>query len=164
MHELSPTQLAFRDAMAGVCTPVSVVTTVEHGRPHGTTVSAFASLSMDPPMVLVSLDAGSELLAMVRRTGTIGLNVLAADQSTLALRFARKGADKFDAVPWHPVAGAARLDGVAAWVGGTVDSVVAAGDHQLVLAHVRDADAAPGEPLTYHDRTFGTHLRHEGAA
>ena len=46
----------FREVMAGVATPVSVVTGMAGGLPHGTTVSAFASLSMDPPMVLVSLD------------------------------------------------------------------------------------------------------------
>ncbi len=47
---------AFRDVMAGVCTPVTVVTALDGDRPHGTTVSAFASLSMAPPMVLVALD------------------------------------------------------------------------------------------------------------
>jgi flavin reductase (DIM6/NTAB) family NADH-FMN oxidoreductase RutF len=48
--------------MADVCTPVAVVTTLRGDRPHGTTVSAFASLSMSPPMVLVSLDLRSDLL------------------------------------------------------------------------------------------------------
>ena len=47
----------FREVMAGVPTPVSVVTTLTDGHPHGTTVSAFASLSMTPPMVLVSIAA-----------------------------------------------------------------------------------------------------------
>ena len=51
-------QAHFREVMAGVATPVSVVTAISDGRPHGTTVSAFASLSMDPPMVLVALDRG----------------------------------------------------------------------------------------------------------
>lgn len=85
----------FRDAMAGVCTAVSVVTAMDGERPHGTTVSAFASLSMAPPMVLVALDRGSELLALVRAEGRFGLNVLGADQASCAARFARKGQDKF---------------------------------------------------------------------
>src|SRR3954469_19110691 len=84
-------QTSFRNVMAGVCTPVSVVTTIADGRPHGTTVSAFASLSMDPPMVQVSLDHGSELLALVRDSGTFGLNVLSSGQSALATMFATKG-------------------------------------------------------------------------
>ena len=89
-------QAAFRTAMGSVCTPVSVVTTMADGLPYGTTVSAFASLSMDPPMVLVALDLGSDLLALVRQTGHFGLNILSSSQSALALNFARKGrAGKF---------------------------------------------------------------------
>lgn len=82
---------AFRAAMAAVCTPVSVVTTMEDGLPYGTTVSAFTSLSLEPPMLLVSLDRNSDLLAMIRRTGRFGLNVLASSQPELAMNFARKG-------------------------------------------------------------------------
>src|SRR5438105_11403406 len=93
----TPLQDAFREVMASVCTPVSVVTAMADHLPHGTTVSAFASLSLDPPMVLVALDRGSDLLALVRRTGRFGLNVLSGAQSHLALRFARKGGTaKFD--------------------------------------------------------------------
>ena len=86
----------FRDAMATVCTPVAVVTAMDGHRPHGTTVSAFASLSMTPPSLLVSLDRGSELLGLVLGSGFFGMNVLGSSQSGLAGKFARKGADKFD--------------------------------------------------------------------
>jgi flavin reductase (DIM6/NTAB) family NADH-FMN oxidoreductase RutF len=68
----------FRDVMSSVCSPVSVVTTHLDGEPFGTTVSAFASLSMSPPMVLVCLDESSDLLAAVRRTDRFGLNVLSS--------------------------------------------------------------------------------------
>jgi flavin reductase (DIM6/NTAB) family NADH-FMN oxidoreductase RutF len=162
--ELSSLQATFRSAMAGVCTPVSVVTTVEDGRPHGTTVSAFTSLSMAPPMVLVSLDAGSDLLRMVRRTGTFGINVLSSGQSELAIRFAKKGPDKFASVDWSSHHGSARLTGSATWVACSVAEVVAGGDHLILLGDVVAVDTAPAEPLTYHGRTFGTHLRHAEAA
>lgn len=162
--ELTALQATFRAAMAGVCTPVSVVTAVEDGRPHGTTVSAFASLSMTPPMVLVSLDHGSDLLAMVRRTNTFGLNVLASGQSTLASRFAKKGPEKFNGVEWFEEAGAARLAGAAAWVACTVSRIVEGGDHLVLLGDVVAADAAETAPLTYHARTFGTHRRHAEAS
>jgi flavin reductase (DIM6/NTAB) family NADH-FMN oxidoreductase RutF len=162
--ELTDLQSAFRAAMAGVCTPVSVVTTVEGGRPHGTTVSAFTSLSMNPPMVLVSLDNGSDLLAMVQRTGMFGLNVLAAGQSAMALRFARKGPEKFSGAGWSNECGAARLSGVAAWVACSVANIVEGGDHQVLLGNVVAAEATETEPLTYHARTFGTHQRHAEAS
>src|ERR1700761_4692116 len=74
----------FREVMAGVCTPVSVVTALAGGTPHGTTVSAFASLSLDPPTVLVALHRGAAPLVMTRQTRHFGLNVLSSSQSGLA--------------------------------------------------------------------------------
>ncbi|MFG1950473.1 flavin reductase [Micromonospora sp. NPDC048830] len=61
--------------------PVPVVTAMSCGLPHGTTVSAFAPLSMDPPMILVSLSRNSDLLAVVRTTRCFGVNMLASEQS-----------------------------------------------------------------------------------
>lgn len=77
-------QDTFREVMASVCTPVSVVTAMSDGLPYGTTVSAFASLSMRPPMVLLALDRGSDLLSVVRETRYFGLNVLGREQSDIA--------------------------------------------------------------------------------
>jgi flavin reductase (DIM6/NTAB) family NADH-FMN oxidoreductase RutF len=157
-------QSDFRAAMACVCTPVSVVTTIEDGHPHGTTVSAFASQSMTPPMLIVSLSAESDLLAMVRRTGRFGLNVLAAHQSELALRFAVKGTTKFAGAAWTADAGAARLAEVAVWAACVVRDVVVGGDHSVLLGEVMSAETAAVDPLTYHSREFGTHRRHSEVA
>lgn len=148
---------AFRDVMSRVCTPVSVVTAMDHDRPHGTTVSAFASLSMAPPMVLVALDRDSELLGLLRGTGTFGVNVLASDQSGIAKRFARKGSAKFDGVSWRSCGGLPRLHGGVGWLACEVAELIDGGDHILALGDVRVADSAPGAPLTYHARRFGTH-------
>jgi flavin reductase (DIM6/NTAB) family NADH-FMN oxidoreductase RutF len=150
-------QARFREVMAGVATPVSVVTASAGGRPHGTTVSAFASLSMDPPMVLVSLDRASDLLALVREAGGFGVNVLGADQSALALAFARKGSDKFDGVPWGTDHGLPRLQGAPGWLACEVAGLVDGGDHVIALGVVVCADTLTGQPLTYHGRVFGTH-------
>jgi flavin reductase (DIM6/NTAB) family NADH-FMN oxidoreductase RutF len=147
----------FRAVMAGVPTPVSVVTTLTDGRPHGTTVSAFASLSMAPPMVLVSLDRDSELLARLSPGSVFGVNVLGSDQATVALAFARKGSDKFTGVEWVQDAGAPRLAGSPGWLACTVSQLVSGGDHVVVLGEVRAARTDGGPPLTYHARTFGTH-------
>ncbi|HJQ05464.1 MAG TPA: flavin reductase family protein [Nocardioides sp.] len=159
--ELSALQTTFRAAMASVATPVSIVTTIElFGQPYGTTVSAFSSLSMTPPMVLVSLDAGSSLLGMIERSGSFGLNVLAADQAELALRFANKSPGRFTNTEWAEECGAARLAGAAAWVGCAVADIVDGGDHRILLGNVTSVDVTDREPLTYHARTFGTHRRH----
>ncbi|MEV7872678.1 flavin reductase family protein [Streptomyces sp. NPDC088124] len=151
---------AFRDAMATVASPVAVVTAMDEGpRPHGTTVSAFASLSLTPPMVLVSLDNRSQLLAIIRRTERLGLNILGTHQAPLATAFARPGQDKFDDVIWSPSENLPRLPGSAAWIAAEVDEYVTAGDHTVLLAHVITAepDEAGPQPLTYHRRSFGTH-------
>lgn len=148
---------AFRDVMAGVCTPVSVVTVLSAGRPHGTTVSAFSSLSLDPPMVLVALDRRSELLRRLGPEHPFGVNVLGSSQATLAAAFARKGDDKFAGVQWDESHGAPRLEGCPGWLACTVTRLVDGGDHVVVLGDVRAAAAAGGSPLTYHARAFGTH-------
>ncbi|MRJ75105.1 flavin reductase [Aeromicrobium sp. SMF47] len=150
-------QKSFRSAMGNVAAAVSVVTTFHDGGPHGTTVSAFSSLSMDPPMLLVSLDNRSNLLAKLEVGSRIGVNVLAAHQEQVAMRFAGKGDDKFLDVPWQLEDGAPALRERHAWVALTVERLVVAGDHTLVLGDVEAADSTDAAPLTYWQRTFGTH-------
>jgi flavin reductase (DIM6/NTAB) family NADH-FMN oxidoreductase RutF len=147
----------FREVMAGVCTPVAVVTALDGDRPHGTTVSAFASLSLEPPMVLVSLARSSDLLAIIQRTGRFGLNVLGSSQADLAARFAGKGATKFDGVGWTTDHGLPRLDGAPGWLACEVSDLADGGDHVVALGTVVGARTLPDLPLTYHRRTFGTH-------
>jgi flavin reductase (DIM6/NTAB) family NADH-FMN oxidoreductase RutF len=154
----------FIEVMAGVPTPVSVVTAMDGDRPHGTTVSAFASLSLAPPMLLVSLDRRSDLLTLVRASGRFGVNVLASDQAATAMVFAVKGASKFDGIPWRPVHGLPRLDGVAAWLACSVADLVDGGDHVVALGTVLTAQAAGRTPLTYHARSFGIHVALDGVS
>lgn len=148
---------AFREVMARVCTPVTVVTAMTGDRPHGTTVSAFASLSMRPPMVLISLDAGSDLLVHVRAGRRFGVNVLSSPQSALATAFARKGAAKFEGVAWVSKHGLPYLVGASGWLACEVSNLVPGGDHMIVLGTVVAAEIAAGDPLTYYARAFGTH-------
>lgn len=151
-------QRAFRSAMSNVTTAVAVVTTQAGPAPHGTTVSAFASLSLDPVLILVSLDNRSQLLAQLSVGQRVGLSVLASHQDQVALRFAQKGEHKFADIAWSLVDGAPRLDDAHAWVAFDVDQLVPAGDHTLVIGAVRAAEATlSGAPLTYYQSTFGTH-------
>ena len=150
----------FREVMAGVCTPVAVVTSFEGEDPYGTTVSAFASLSMDPPMVLVSLGESSGLLATIRRSDRFGLNVLGSAQAALAGAFARKGGtDKFIGVPWEEAQGVPRIPEAPGFLACEVSDLVIGGDHIIVLGTVVAAEYAAGAPLTYHARTFGTYAQ-----
>jgi flavin reductase (DIM6/NTAB) family NADH-FMN oxidoreductase RutF len=150
-------QKSFRSAMGNVAAAVSVVTTFADGEPVGSTVSAFASLSMDPPMLLVSLDNRSSLLSKLHIESVVGVNVLAAHQDQVALRFARSGPDKFADIPWRPEDGAPGLVDRHAWVAMAVTQLIEAGDHTLVLGRVEAADTYANAPLTYWQRAFGTH-------
>ncbi|MGW8814590.1 flavin reductase family protein [Gordonia terrae] len=144
--------------MAQVATPVSVVTSTDGKTPCGTTVSAFSSLSIAPPMVLVCLDRGSQTLEYVLEHRRFALNILASDQTETAVRFAsKKGTEKFDAVSWHTEDGLPRLANVAGWVGCNVNSVVDGGDHLVVMGVVTSSDTSRRRPLTYHGRCFGTY-------
>jgi flavin reductase (DIM6/NTAB) family NADH-FMN oxidoreductase RutF len=148
----------FRDVMAGVATPVTVVTAMAQGDPRGTTVSAFASLSMTPPMIMVALDRSSALLNVLRSSPTFGVNVLGRHQATAALAFARKGgSEKFADIAWTLDHDLPRLVGAPGWLACDVDTFVDGGDHLVLLGRVIAAELRTGEPLTYHGRTFGTH-------
>lgn len=149
----------FRQAMASVATPVSVVTATWDDEHYGATVSAFSSLSMDPPMVLVSLDRRSSLLAAIRSAGRFGLNILSVSQASTALQFASsRGAGKFDGVAWQPDAGLPRLEGALSWLACDLVELVEGGDHIIALGSVVSVETDEGFPLTYHRRVFGTHL------
>jgi flavin reductase (DIM6/NTAB) family NADH-FMN oxidoreductase RutF len=147
----------FRAAMAHVAAPVSIVTSIVDGTPWGTTVSAFASLSMDPPMLLISLQHDSGLLARVSEGSILGVNVLSSTQSELALAFARKDQDRFRTTPWVLVDGAPQLDDIHAYVAVKVTQMVTGGDHVVLFGEVIDAATYDTRPLTYHQRLFGTH-------
>ena len=149
---------AFREVMASVCTPVTVITAVSQDAPFGTTVSAFASLSVAPPMVLVALDRASDLLRVVSDTKRFGVNVLAKEQADLATNFATKGgSDKFGGVLWHPDHDVPRLPGTSGFLACDVAEFVDGGDHIVLLGNVVSVTVGQGRPLTYHGRRFGTH-------
>jgi flavin reductase (DIM6/NTAB) family NADH-FMN oxidoreductase RutF len=146
----------FRAALASVCTPVAVVTSRYEERAHGTTVSAFCSLSLDPPLVGVALDRDSELLAMVVRAGEYAINVLGDGQEELAALFARKGVDKFARVDHELDDGLPRLPGATSWLACDLEQLVPAGDHVMAVGLVRRAETRGGDPLLYRHRRFGT--------
>ena len=150
----------FRDLMAGVCAPVTVVTTMTDGAPAGTTVSSFASLSLDPPLVSVAFDRGSALLRQIQSARRFGVNILGQAQSELAMTFARPGTDRFAAADWFPDDGLPRLADAAGWMVCDLDRCIEAGDHLLLFGLVRAASSLVDlPPLGYAHRTFGTHSR-----
>ncbi|WP_433678261.1 flavin reductase family protein [Nocardia sp. CA-119907] len=147
----------FRDLMAGVCGPVTVVTATADTTPQGTTVSSFASLSLDPPMITVALDRRSTLLTTIQGNGRFGVNILGFEQEWVATRFARRGIDRFQGLDWRFDSSLPRLEAANGWLACTLDRAVDGGDHLLLLGAVTAAESRVAPPLVYGFRTFGTH-------
>jgi flavin reductase (DIM6/NTAB) family NADH-FMN oxidoreductase RutF/dTDP-glucose pyrophosphorylase len=146
---------AFAETFSQVPAAVSVVSTyAEDGRPHGTTVSAFSSLSADPPLVMVALDRSSDLLKELETSRRFGINVLAAGQEDIGLGCARKGEDKFKGVSWEDDDDLPRIHGTAAWLACDVQEFMPGGDHLIVIGLITHCEALDEAPLLYHRRTF----------
>jgi NDP-sugar pyrophosphorylase family protein/flavin reductase (DIM6/NTAB) family NADH-FMN oxidoreductase RutF len=145
---------AFKETLSGVPAPVTIVTTLTGSRPHGTTVSAFSSLSAEPPLVLVALDKKSDLLRLLPETGRFAVNLLAGDQEELGLACATKGPDKFSKVPWQEDRGLPRIEGAAAWLACEIQEFLPGGDHVIVVGLVTACESEKDEALVYHRRRF----------
>jgi len=120
-------------------------------------VSAFSSLSLEPPLVMAALDRGSDLLAIVRLARRFGVNLLSHPQENLALRFAQKGREKFEGVPWRAEQGVPRLAETCGWLACELHELVDGGDHEIAIGLVVAAEPIAGAPLVYYNRPFGTH-------
>src|SRR5216117_1267263 len=93
---------AFRRALGHFATCVTVVTTSDgDGRPTGLTASAFTSVSLDPPLVLVCVDHKSQRYPALLERGRFAVNILRRDQQVVSRRFASTRLDKFDGVPFR---------------------------------------------------------------
>jgi flavin reductase (DIM6/NTAB) family NADH-FMN oxidoreductase RutF len=146
---------SFTETFSQVPQAVTVVTTKNgDDSAHGTTVSAFCSLSVDPPLLLVALDRSSDLLKLLRTTMRFGVNLLSGDQAEVGLTCAKKGADKFEAVSWTDEHGLPRIDGTAAWLECEVQELLPGGDHVIVVGLVTACKTEEAEPLVYHRRRF----------
>jgi flavin reductase (DIM6/NTAB) family NADH-FMN oxidoreductase RutF/DNA-binding GntR family transcriptional regulator len=147
----------FRRVIGNFMSGVVVITATHDDVRHGMTVSAVCSLSLDPPMVLVCLNAGSATQEAVRRSGRFAVNILAEHQGHVAERFARSGpADKFtDLQARAGRTGVPVLPDVLATVECRVVEVVGAGTHRVFLAEAVHAEATEGSPLAYFRGRFG---------
>lgn len=131
-------QRAFRDAMGGFASGVTIITTHGPDGPVGFTCQSFTSISVDPPLISFSISRTSKSLAALRAHGRVVVNFLSAPQQALSGQFARSGTDKWAGVTWSPseVNGAPTLDDVTGWVAGEIVQEIEAGDHLILLVAV----------------------------
>ena len=151
----------FRAALGRFASGVTVVTTVDaSGRPDGLTVSAFASVSLDPPLIVVAIDKANASVSAMTHTGRFNVHVLSASQESLSRRFS-DASDPFAGIQFsRDAAGLPRLPGALSVLTCHVETSIDAGDHFLFLGRVESIDVAEGEPLLYFR---GDYRRIEGA-
>lgn len=152
---------AFRDVLGRFATGVTVLTTRDaDGRDCGMTVSAFAALSLDPPLVLACIARDATIAGAVAAASHFGVSVLAAHQEPLARRFADPNVDRFVGVPLSRGAlGVALVNGALAHLECRVTARHQAGDHTIVIGEVLAASAEHGEPLVHFRGDYGRSAR-----
>jgi flavin reductase (DIM6/NTAB) family NADH-FMN oxidoreductase RutF len=146
----------FRRALGQFAAGVTVVTTRDgQGRSLGLTVTAFASVSLEPPLVLVCVDHRSEAHAGFRQAGLFGVSILAEGQEEVSRRFAVGGAAKFKGLELTTgTTGVPLVPGAIAHLECRVIATHDAGDHAIYVGEVLSAQVRPGRPLVYHDRDY----------
>ncbi len=143
-----------RQVMGRFATGVTVVTTLERDTIHGMTANAFLSVSLRPPLVLVSLGR-CRMNEMLPRTRRYGVSVLAHDQEDFAAHFAaQRTAPEEPRFVWRE--GLPLLEGALAQLVCRVVDVHPAGDHMLWIGEVEHLAHADGEPLLFYTGRFGT--------
>jgi flavin reductase (DIM6/NTAB) family NADH-FMN oxidoreductase RutF len=142
----------FRQLLGRFATGVTVVTTKDpDGRPIGMTASSVASISLEPPLLLVSVDKRHDMHTALHAASEFVVNVLAADQEALSRRFAEEEEERFDGVGYHDnAAGLPVLDGVLAHIECTKETAVPAGDHTAFIGLVTGGSVTNRRPLLYY--------------
>ncbi len=149
---------ALRDAFGCFMTGVTVVTTIDSdGAPLGFTANSFSSVSLDPPLLLVSIANRSANLAAFRAARGFAVNVLAEGQKEVSTTFARPSDDRFATVYWRrgPV-GSPLIAGVSAWFDCTLEQAIPLGDHTLLIGRIGGFEATQAAGLGYYRGAYVT--------
>ena len=142
----------FRSVLGRFASGITIVTARDgEGRDHGMTVSAFCSVSLDPPLVLVCIGHDATMHPLVGSLEHFGINILGSDQEALSRRFASKDIQRFEGIGFtRGESGVALLDGVLGWLECRTETRHDAGDHTVLVGRVEAALAGDGRPLLYY--------------
>jgi flavin reductase (DIM6/NTAB) family NADH-FMN oxidoreductase RutF len=140
---------------------VTVVTTRSGNGPLGITVTSFTSISLTPPIVLVSIAKGTHYHEMFVNSKTFAVNILASDQGDVSERFAGKvpqGEDRFRGVKYHDGnSGSPLIDNALSWIECRQWKTMDAGDHTIILGEVTFClTEREAHPLLYFNRQYAT--------
>lgn len=148
----------FRRILGHWVSGVSVVATkMANGRLCGLTANAIASVSLEPPLVLVCVEQNADSHDCIRKSGIFSINILCSEHERIARRFATWEVDtKFEGLAFHEeTTGAPVLDDALAWVDCRLHAEFPAGDHTIFVGEVVAGDAREGSPLIYYRGGYG---------
>ena len=153
----------FREVMRLFATGVTVVTTILDGRPKGLTANAFASVSAEPPMVLICVNRQARSHPLIARAGHFCVNILGLEQQSIAEKFAsHEPVDPFDALAYTAAkTGSPVLDGTLAFLDCELAEEHSAGTHTVFIGTVLACGVRDGAPLGYFNaayRDFGCRI------
>ncbi len=142
----------FRSVLGRFASGVTIVTTRDaEERDHGMTVSAFCSVSLEPPLVLVCIGHDATMHPLVGTLDHFAINILRHDQEALSRRFASKDLQRFEGIGFtRGESAVALLDGVLGWLECRTETRHDAGDHTILIGRVEAAHAGEGRPLLYY--------------
>lgn len=148
----------FRHVLGRFASGVTVVTMAYAGESSGLTVSAFSSVSLAPPLILICIDKQSSTLGLLRNSQAFVVNVLSAEQSALSNHFASKSAEKLAGIPHHTGRlGAPVLSHTLAHMECKLVSEVDGGDHFVYIGQIEEAAYDEEKlPLLYYHGSYGT--------
>lgn len=145
--------LEFRRTLGRFASGITVVTTEHEGTVHGMTANAFVSVSLDPPLVLVSVDNRTKMHEVLPKSGRYGVSILNNSQEDLSQHFAGRPRDGTE-VCFVRRRGVPLLEGALAHLVCGVVDVHPAGDHTLYIGHVEYLDYDDGAPLLYYTGAY----------
>jgi len=152
-------QRDLRSALGRFPTGVAVVTALDsNGLAVGLTISSFNTVSLDPALIVWSLQLSSRHLDVFERTPSYAINILSQEQAEVSNLFASSLDHPFDAVAWAPgLAGVPLLAGCCAWFETENFQQLDGGDHRLYLGQVKRFAADPfPRPLVFHDGAYAS--------
>ena len=157
----------FREAMSRFATGITVVTAPAADGPHGVTINAFASLSLEPPLVLICIEHGRYTLEVLDHAGVFAVNVLAEGQEPLSRFFSTdsrpEGPHAFDGIAHRSGRLAPLLEGCLAVAECRVTARYPGGDHTIFVGEVEAVEVVPNRrPLVYYDRGYHNLMRPSG--
>lgn len=153
----------FRNAMGKFATGVTVIATEVDGEVHGMTANAFMSVSLNPKLIVISIEKKSIILNKIKQSKIFSVNILAVDQQELSMIFAGQLKEhrevQFDRLDGKPV-----LPGAVAQISCEVSAEHVEGDHTLFIGKVTDIQLKDSEPLIFYSGRYRSLLEEQPAS